>query len=210
MEFLEKLKQDPGCLYIYDWGPYIYGFFKEPYDYIVVVSDTWKNNTDVEFPETWGFYMFYKDDIAYTFYRMKCWFDKVLLGDIDCWECACLNKKFIIKEHVKLMMSTNPLRLRQYVDSLRYKSDEAISQAGIYGLWNDIKRCKFACQIIDNHKIVNFKEANKEYKLLQEANDIVYVYKKLFEVPYQNLKLKTDDMLRRSKIEKILQKKKNE
>ena len=40
MEFLEKLKQDPGCLYIYNWGPYIYGLEKEPSIYIVVVTDT--------------------------------------------------------------------------------------------------------------------------------------------------------------------------
>ena len=108
------------------------------------------------------------------------------------------------------MMSTNPLRLRQYIDSIRHKSDEEIATAGIYALWSDIRMCKFANQIIDNHKIVNSKEANKEYKLLQEANDIVYVYRKLMEIPYQNLKLKTDDILRRSKIQKILQKKKNE
>lgn len=140
---------------------------------------------------------------------MKYWFDKVLLGDIDCWECACLNKKFVIKEHVKLMMTTSPLKLRKYVDGLRHRSDEEIEQATTYNLWNDIKNCKFATQIIDNHKIVNFKEANKDYQLLQEANDRTYVYKKLMEVPYQNLKLKTDDILKRSKIAKVLQKKKN-
>jgi hypothetical protein len=39
MEFLEKLKQDPGCLYIYNWGPYIYGLNKEPTEYIVIVTD---------------------------------------------------------------------------------------------------------------------------------------------------------------------------
>lgn len=42
------------------------------------------------------------------------------------------------------------------------------------------------------------------------ASDKAYTFKKLIEVPYQNLRLKTDDLLRRSKIEKILQKKKNE
>ena len=39
MDFLERLKQDPNCLYIYDWGPYIYGLDKEPGMYLVIVSD---------------------------------------------------------------------------------------------------------------------------------------------------------------------------
>lgn len=57
---------------------------------------------------------------------------------------------------------------------------------------------------------MNPKEANKDYELLMNASDKAYTFKKLIEVPYQNLRLKTDDLLRRSKIEKILQKKKNE
>lgn len=65
---------------------------------------------------------------------MKYWFDKVLLGDIDTWECACMNKKFIIKEHVKLMMKTNSLQLRKNVDALKYTSDTAIEQASVYEL----------------------------------------------------------------------------
>lgn len=211
MDFLEYLKQDPGCLYIYNWGPYIYGLEKEPSIYIVVVIDAWKNPEGYNFPsEPWGIYAFQKDGIGYFFYRMKYWFDKVLLGDIDTWECACMNKKFIIKEHVKLMMKTNPLQLRKNVDALKYTSDTAIEQASVYELWSRIKDCKFALQIIDNHKIVNPKEANKDYELLMNASDKAYTFKKLIEVPYQNLRLKTDDLLRRSKIEKILQKKKNE
>ena len=39
MDFLEYLKQDPGCLYIYNSGPYIYGLSKDPENYIVIVKD---------------------------------------------------------------------------------------------------------------------------------------------------------------------------
>jgi hypothetical protein len=143
---------------------------------------------------------------------MKYWFDKVLLGDIDCWECACLNKKFIIKEHVKLMMTTNPLQLRKEIDAdLSINSPELISEEDLINMyWRVIRRCKFANQIIDNHKIVNPKEANKDYQLLHEANDKTYVYETLLDAPYKTLRLKTDDILRRSKIQKVLQKKKNE
>lgn len=213
MDFLESLKQDPGCLYIYNWGPYIYGLANKPTAYIVIVADLWKIENE-NFPkEPWGIHIINNEEVTYYFYRMKYWFDKVLLGDIDCWECACLNKKFIIKEHVKLMMTTSPLRLRKEIDKdlsiepplSLFDREELIS---FY--WKRIKDCKFANQIIDNHKIINPKEANKDYKLLEEANDIKYVYDILIDVPYKNLKLKTDDMLKRSKIAKVLQKKKNE
>lgn len=39
MDFLEILKQDPGCLYIYNWGPYIYGLSNKPENFIIVVTD---------------------------------------------------------------------------------------------------------------------------------------------------------------------------
>ena len=141
---------------------------------------------------------------------MKYWFDKILLNDIDCWECACLNKKYIIKEHVKLTLHTNPVQLRKEIDrDISNEPPELISENKLkYFYWRIIRRCKFANQIIDNHKIINPKEANRDYELLQEANDIEYVYKKLLEVPYSNLKLKTDDSLRKNKIAKIIQKKK--
>ena len=70
-----------------------------------------------------------------------------------------------------------------------------------------ICRCKFANQIIDNHKIINFKEANRDYELLKNASDKEYVYKTLIKVPYSNLRLKTDSLLRKNKIQRFLQKK---
>ena len=38
-------------------------------------------------------------------------------GNMEAWECACLNKKFILKEHVKLMLVTNPLQLRKHYEA---------------------------------------------------------------------------------------------
>ena len=39
MDFLEYLKQDPKCLYLYNWGPYIYGLSKKCTKYFAVVDD---------------------------------------------------------------------------------------------------------------------------------------------------------------------------
>ena len=80
--------------------------------------------------------------------------------DIDAWECACLNKKFIYKEHVKLLMETNPLKLRLNFDSLRKNLE---SEAQIFFKRNDFKNAKkcywyiiksvmFTNQILENMK----------------------------------------------------------
>lgn len=135
--------------------------------------------------------------------HIKDWFDKVLKGDLICWEAACINKKLIIKEHVKLMMQTNPLQLRTEIEFEKKKLFESDS-LDIDKYWELIKDCKFAVQIIDNHKIVNFKEANSEFFNIS-FDDIKQ--ENFEQLPcYLELKQRTDDILRRSKIKKILQK----
>lgn len=99
--------------------------------------------------------------------------------------------------------------LRKCIDCTRHKSEEDIDDASWYMLWSDIKRCKLANQILENHKIVNFKEANKEYQLLSTAEDKNSTYKALMEQPYNLLKQKTDELLRKSKVTKFLQTQKN-
>lgn len=55
------------------------------------------------------------DGYDFIFKTNEEWFDDVMNGSIEAWECACLNKKFIIKEHVKLLMKTDPLGLRKQI-----------------------------------------------------------------------------------------------
>lgn len=214
MSFIEKLKEDPKCLYLYNWGPFIYGLSKNS-DYLAIVSEDWigpHDYFDSENPILPGLCYTDKDSLIYV-YRINIWFKKVLNGDIDCWECACMNKKFILKEHVKLMMQTNPLQLRKDVDASviskeEYENYEAYKLSD-YDLWDSVKKCMFANQIIENHKIVNFKEANQAYISITETPTWEQ-YQQEFEKPYNILKKSTDEILRRSKIEKILQKQKNE
>lgn len=207
MDFLEKLKQDPNCLYIYNWGLYIYGLSKEPTDYLVIVKNDWSNDDfSLEEPFQQGFY--HENNIHYHLFNIDYWFQKVLNGDLDCWECACLNKKFIVKEHVKLMMTTNPITLRNYID-LELVNKYNLTPDNTEYIWNVIKDCKFANQIIENHKIINFKEANKDYFFLQNTLDISEAYNKLIFVPYQRLKQNTDELIKKKKIERLLRKKNN-
>lgn len=124
--------------------------------------------------------------------------------DIDAWECACLNKRFIYKEHVKLLMETNPLKLRLNFDSLRKNLE---SEAQIFFKRNDFKNAKkcywyiiksvmFTNQILENHKIVNFKEAEPYFNTLIEVENnidtIIALYNKLLDKPLCLLRKVTD------------------
>jgi hypothetical protein len=139
-------------------------------------------------------------------------------GDIIAWECACLPKKFVHKEHVKLMMSTNPLQLRKDIDEyleLYYMVASNHFQNKEFKdwkkqLWEVIKYAKLANQIIENHKIVNFKEANYEYKQLVENDcedeaSVLKLWLDSIKEPLGLLHKSTDGMLKKEKQKKIIQ-----
>ena len=117
------------------------------------------------------------------------------------WECACLNKKYVIKEHVKLLMKTNPLQLKKTIRTQRLNNG-LYSDVNILRDWELIKNIKFAIQIIENHKIVNFKEAKNDYFNLSKCESV----KELTEYinkSYQILKDLTDGMLLQERIKEI-------
>jgi hypothetical protein len=146
------------------------------------------------------------DNCDFIFKTNEEWFDEVMNGSIEAWECACMNKKFIIKEHVKLLMKTDPLGLRKQI----VKMDNAITEdSDPKDMWKVVAYCKFANQIIENHKIVNFKEANPERKTILEAFDSdnrFLDYKFCLYKPLELLKNSTDGMLKKEVQSKIIQK----
>ena len=182
--FLNYLKENPDCLYIYNRDFSIYG--AEPKEqYTIVVKDEWKC------PEEFQDY----NPFVYQIYKISDWFKLVLSGSIIAWECACLNRKYVIKEHVKLMMTTNPLQLRKDVEELRKEVYESISIAKEWAL---IKLIVFANQIIENHKIINFKEPISYFNRREEES-----LDQVIEEPYNKLKSLTDGMLEKEKLNKI-------
>jgi len=104
------------------------------------------------------------------------------------------------------MMQTNPLQLRNEIEYKKKALFESTSPS-IDKYWELIKDCKFAVQIIDNHKIVNFKEANPEFYQITTDS----IKQEIFEdlSCYKELKKRTDELLKQSKIKKILQKEKD-
>ena len=208
---LEKLINDKEVLYIYEIGLQVYGLFDqtEDRDFLLIVTDAF-----VVTPEL-------KDDEHYRIINIKDWFEYVTKNKMLAWECACLPKKFIHKEHVKLLLQTNPLQLRKEYDEL-YKYDYAKAQAyilkdcplsGQKTLWELIKYLKFANQIVENHKIVNFKDVAEDYKQIVNGqicgwDEISDVFFEQLQTPLTLFKEYTDGMLRKEKIEKFLEKRK--
>ena len=188
--FIDYLKESPDCLYIYNRDFSIYGLESKE-RYTIVVKDDWIC------PEDWvGF-----DTNIYEVFYLNEWFNIVLNGDLIGWECACLNKKYIIKEHVKLLMKTNPLQLKKTIRTQRL-SNETYSDINILRYWELIKNIKFAIQIIENHKIVNFKEAKNDYFNLLKCESIEEI-SEYINKSYQTLKDLTDGMLLQERIKEI-------
>ena len=199
---LNKLKEDKLVYFIYQRGSIIYDLntVNSDVDYLVIVDDDYANKEIVynpDYPNQLGNIKINKDD--FTFITISEWFKKIELCDIDCWECACLPKKFVHKEHVKLLMHTDPLKLRLQIDRL-LKNPKSKDYYSI------LKKIKFAIQIIENHKIVNFKDGNGECKLIKSSNPDSEAFINLITPSYNILKKLTDGILEKSKYERLVQK----
>lgn len=180
--FLDYLKESPDCLYIYNLNETIYGLPNKE-KYVVVVKDDWVC------PEDWiGF-----DTEIFRIFYLQQWFNRITSGDIIGWECACLNKKYVIKEHVKLLMTTNPLQLRKCVDAILKSID--------YDPKDLVRNIKFSVQIINNHKIVNYKDGLDDIITIDNISDKEDI-DKIINKHYSVLKSLTDGMVKQEIIEK--------
>lgn len=220
-EVLEKFIQDAGIFYIYEVGLQIYGLFPdtEDRDFIVICNDDYipegftSENEELLLTITneFGTYNF-------KYYSMTEWFKLVLDSSILAWECACLNKKFIHKEHVKLLMETNPLKLRKNYEStyptrLIVAIDQIHSGNIITGqqyFWKVVKDVMFSNQIIENHKIVNFKEPAESYRLIVNGREtdelnMMQTYMQELSAPLERFTQYTDTIYRKSKLKPIVQ-----
>lgn len=205
----EELLKDPNVLYVYEIGPQIYGLFEgiDRRNFLVICND----GLEPEIEST--------REKEYTIIRISDWFQEVMSGQMLPWMCACLNKKFVHKEHVKLIMRTDPLQLRKDWNILEeevWKNIESVlneQQASLTAeknAWSLYRYLNFANQIIDNHKIINFKTVSPAYiKLVQGThNDLKSLKDDWYDICKSELKLfksKTDNILRADKIKKILQ-----
>lgn len=224
MTFLELLKKDKDCLYLYNISYNIYGIETDlfPDKYIIVTQDNWRIPDDYA-DKVKHMYSHYEiiiteENSKFIVYNTSQWFNMVLNNEIICWICACLNKKFVIKEHVKLILKTDPLKLRKNFDaqldpSVLYalnKLSSSENQDVLIGkevLWETIRDVIFSLQIIDNHKIVRFKEANKAwFDIINTTteDETNRAWLNHLTGPLKTFKSNTEQLVRNDKLNKIL------
>ena len=191
---INKLKENKDILYIY-WLPRsLYGIEPDKDYYLFIVTEDFKRPEEL-----------LNVDFNYSVININDWFLRVMNGDILAWECACLNKKYVIKEHVKLLMKTDLLQLRQCVDMQLDKIGETEFPSEKQQSLKAIKYCIFANQIIENHKIVNYNVLGHAHNALSRANydNIKKVFYDYFNPEYNLLKKRTDEILYKYKLNKI-------
>ena len=202
---LNKLIEHPEVYYIYDLRGAAFGV-DDLGEYIIITKDGLVIKDELDDSEI----------IKVSIYSSSEWFKLVINGEILPWICACIDKKYILKEYVKLLMTTNPLQLRKCFEATRVQilsNLGEIESSKRYNLWKIILFARFCNQIIENHKIVNFKNSANDYQELRkytDDNELLNAFNALITPEINLLYKSTDGLLKREKIAKIQQKIKNE
>ena len=113
-------------------------------------------------------------------------------------------------------MTTNPLQLRKCFDTIKTQILLNLGETELskqFNLWKIILFARFCNQIIENHKIVNFRNSANDYQELRkytDDNELLNAFNALITSEINLLYKSTDGLLKREKIAKIQQKIKNE
>ena len=105
---LNKLIEHPEIYYIYDLRGAAFGV-DDLGEYIIVTKDGLVIKDELDDSEI----------VNVSIYSSSEWFKLVINGEILPWICAFIDKKYILKEYVKLLMTTNPLQLRKCFEATR-------------------------------------------------------------------------------------------
>ena len=202
---LNKLIEHPEIYYIYDLRGAVFGV-DDLGEYIIVTKDGLIIKDELDDSEI----------VNVSIYSSSEWFKLVVNGEILPWICACIDKKYILKEYVKLLMTTNPLQLRKCFEATRVQILSNLGETESskrFNLWKIILFARFCNQIIENHKIINFKNSANDYQELRkytDDNELLNAFNALITPEINLLYKSTDGLLKREKIAKIQQKIKNE
>ena len=187
---LNKLIEHPEVYYIYDLRGAAFGIDNLG-EYIIVVKDGLIIKDELDDSEI----------VKVSIYSSSEWFKLVTNGDILPWICACINKKYIIKEYVKLLMSTNPLQLRKCFDLTKDRILSNIEEVELkhFNLWKIILFARLCNQIIENHDY-------QELKKYDDLDDLLNAFNILLASELDLLYKTTDGLLKQEKITKLQQK----
>ena len=195
---LNKLIEHPEVYYIYDLRGAVFGIDNLG-EYIVVVKDGLVIKDELDDSEI----------VKVSIYSSSEWFKLVINGEILPWICACIDKKYVLKEYVKLLMTTNPLQLRKCFDTTKNQILSNLGETELskqFNLWKIILFARFCNQIIENHKIVNFRNSVSDYQELKKYNnfdELLNIFNTLINSELNLLYKSTDELLKQEKITKL-------
>ena len=198
---LNKLIEYPEVYYIYDLRGAAFGV-DDLGEYIIVTKDGLVIKDELDNSEI----------VNVSIYSSSEWFKLVINGEILPWICACIDKKYILKEYVKLLMTTNPLQLRKCFEATRVQILSNLGETESskrFNLWKIVLFARFCNQIIENHKIVNFRNSVNDYlefKKCDSNTELFNTYNKLLTPELYLLHKSTDGLLNREKLLKLQQK----
>ena len=198
---LNKLIEHPEVYYIYDLRGAAFGV-DDLGEYIIVTKDGLVIKDELDNSEI----------VNVSIYSSSEWFKLVINGEILPWICACIDKKYILKEYVKLLMTTNPLQLRKCFEATRVQILSNLGETESskrFNLWKIVLFARFCNQIIENHKIVNFRNSVNDYlefKKCDSNTELFNTYNKLLTPELYLLYKSTDGLLNREKLLKLQQK----
>ena len=201
--YIEMLKRDPLVYYIYQKDLSIFGIETDISQYLVVIDKAYNIPSEL------------RENTSFEFLEIQDWFSKVLNSEIIAWQCLCLNRKFVIKEHVKLNITADILKLRKnfnaiYDPYIIFAMSEISAGNFVKGklkLLEVLKEGDFSNQIIDFHKIINFGVVKSYYnELMKTENSEEAIFTKFVELQSRsvsNFIERTNPLIRNNKLKKI-------
>lgn len=104
---------DENVLYVYEVGDYVYKTPASMHELIAIVHEDY-----IVSELDRGIIDSSNDPCYVRFYTVSEWFDMIHDNRLLVWECASLKKKFIHKEHVRLLVKRNEVALRKEIIKL--------------------------------------------------------------------------------------------
>ena len=191
-DYIKKLKENPSVYYIYQIDFSIYGLKSENPEYIIIINDDYQLESRDNF----------------IVYKMSTWFNMVVENVLLTWICGCIDKKYIIKEYVKITVPINVLKLRKNIlDQLKYSDYQSYPELedSTNEMIMDIIDLDLTNQIIENHKIVNLQSSSKICNNILNSKDYyltLKLYKEALDKGLKILHKNTDELYKQDLINK--------
>lgn len=199
-DFIKYIQEDEDILYGYFLPPDLFGLKSGVTKYVLITKWAYK------VPDK------YKD-IPIIHFPIQLYFKYVTNNDLTAWILTCLDKKYIIKEHVKLIINFDVLKIRKNIDNdYKFFNDLILRDFDVSDI-NEIKAIYmklykylvFANQIIDNHKIINYRSVGSGLKMIDsiKTGDINTCYREVILPEMRKLIARTEELRRKELIKKL-------